>query len=150
MHDKRMPNLIRAQAPCLPLTKGKSLLSDSFSIGAMDAFNALAEPRRRRVMELLASRGSLSATQICEEFDVTPQAISQHLRVLREADLIQMERKAQRRIYGINPKPMGEMKEWTEKITSMWNGRFDALGKALEKEKHRRREERKGGNGHGT
>lgn len=101
----------------------------------MDAFVALAEPRRRRVMELLAARGKMSATQICEEFEVTPQAVSQHLKVLREADLIRMERQAQRRIYGINTTPMGEVKEWAERVTSMWNSRFDALAKALEDEK---------------
>ena len=49
----------------------------------MDAFLALAEPNRRRVVEILAHRGTLTASEICEEFDVTPQAISQHLRVAR-------------------------------------------------------------------
>lgn len=115
----------------------------------MDAFYALAEPRRRRVMELLATRGSLSATQICKEFEVTPQAISQHLKVLREANLIQMEKRAQRRIYEINPKPMGELKDWADMVTSMWNSRFDALGNALEEEKLLEGSQKRGGRGHG-
>jgi DNA-binding transcriptional ArsR family regulator len=99
----------------------------------MDAFNALAEPRRRRVVEILAHRGQLSATQICDEFDVTPQAISQHLRVLREANVIRMERRAQQRLYTFNPKSMFEIEEWAAEMTEMWNSRLDRLDKALER-----------------
>jgi DNA-binding transcriptional ArsR family regulator len=97
----------------------------------MDAFYALAEPRRRKVVEILAHRGQLSATQICDEFDVTPQAISQHLRVLREANVIQMERRAQRRIYALNPKSTFDIERWAAGVTQMWNSRFDRLDKAL-------------------
>lgn len=97
----------------------------------MDAFYALAEPRRRKVVEILAHRGHLSATQICDEFDVTPQAISQHLRVLREANVIQMERRAQQRIYAFNPKSMLEIEKWAADMTQMWNSRLDRLDKAL-------------------
>ncbi|MDG7013175.1 MAG: winged helix-turn-helix transcriptional regulator [Nitrososphaerota archaeon] len=104
----------------------------------MDAFYALAEPRRRRVLELLASRGRLTATQICREFEVTPQAVSQHLNVLREAGLISMEKQGQRRIYGINPERTRDVEEWADEVTSTWNRRFDALGGALDSEKKAR------------
>ena len=97
----------------------------------MDAFYALAEPRRRKVIEILARRGQLSATQICNEFDVTPQAISQHLRVLREANVIQMERRAQQRIYAFNPKSMFEIEKWATDMTEMWNSKLDRLDRAL-------------------
>lgn len=97
----------------------------------MDAMYALAEPRRRRVVEILAHRGRLTATQICEEFDVTPQAMSQHLRVLREANVIQMEKRAQQRIYAINPKSMLEIEKWAAYMTQLWNNRLDRLEKAL-------------------
>lgn len=97
----------------------------------MDVFYALAEPRRRKVVEILAHRGQLSATQICDEFDVTPQAISQHLRVLREAKVIQMVRRAQQRIYAFNPKSMLEIEKWAVDMTKMWNSRLDRLDKAL-------------------
>ncbi len=100
----------------------------------MDTFYALAEPRRRKVVEILAHKGQLSATQICDEFDVTPQAISQHLRVLREAKVIQMERRAQRRIYTFNPMSMFEIEKWAASMTEMWNSRFDRLDKALEED----------------
>jgi DNA-binding transcriptional ArsR family regulator len=100
----------------------------------MDAFHALAEPRRRRVVEILAHRGTLSASQICDEFDVTPQAISQHLRVLREAKVIHMERRAQRRLYTFNPQSTTQMQVWAADLAKLWNRRLDRLGKILKEE----------------
>jgi DNA-binding transcriptional ArsR family regulator len=100
----------------------------------MDAFSVLAEPRRRRVVEILAHRGKLSASQICDEFDVTPQAISQHLRVLREANVIRMERRAQRRLYTFNPRSMDQIQVWAADMTKMWRSRLDRLNKALKEE----------------
>jgi DNA-binding transcriptional ArsR family regulator len=100
----------------------------------MDAFHALAEPRRRKVVEILAHRGMLSASQICDEFDVTPQAISQHLRVLREANVIQMEKRAQRRLYAFNPRSMIQIQAWAADMAKMWNNRLDRLDKALKEE----------------
>jgi len=100
----------------------------------MDAFYALAEPHRRRVVEILAHRGQLSATQICDEFEVTPQAISQHLRVLREADVILMEKRAQQRLYAFNPRSVFEIEKWAAEMTAMWSSRFGRLDKALKDE----------------
>jgi DNA-binding transcriptional ArsR family regulator len=100
----------------------------------MDAFYALAEPRRRKIVEVLASRGQLSATQISDEFEVTPQAISQHLGVLREANVIRMERSAQQRIYGLDTSSMSEIERWTRSVTTMWNRRLGRLEKALKEE----------------
>ena len=59
---------------------------------AMDIFTALAEPTRRTIVELLASSGPLSATEISEQFPVSPPAISQHLKVLREVKLVRVSR----------------------------------------------------------
>lgn len=100
----------------------------------MDAFSVLAEPRRRRVVEILAHRGKLSASEICDEFDVTPQAISQHLRVLREANVIQMEKRAQRRLYAFNPRSMNQIQAWAASMTKTWNSRLDRLNAALKEE----------------
>jgi DNA-binding transcriptional ArsR family regulator len=100
----------------------------------MDAFHALAEPRRRRVVEILARRGKLSASQICREFDVTPQAISQHLRVLREANVLQMEKRAQRRLYALNPQSMDQIQAWATQMARLWIGRLNRLENALREE----------------
>ncbi len=97
----------------------------------MDTFSAIAEPRRRKVVEILAHRGQLSATQICNEFDVTPQAISQHLKVLREANVIQLERRAQQRLYAVNPQSMYQIVRWAADMAEMWNSSLDRLDKAL-------------------
>lgn len=100
----------------------------------MDAFHALAEPRRRRVVEILARRGKLSASQISREFDVTPQAISQHLRVLREANVLLMEKRAQRRLYTFNPQSTTQIQVWTDQMARLWRSRLDRLDKALKEE----------------
>jgi DNA-binding transcriptional ArsR family regulator len=97
----------------------------------VDALHALAEPRRRRVVEILARRGQLSASQICDEFDVTPQAMSQHLRVLREADVIRMEKQAQRRLYSLNPRSMDHIRAWAAQMARLWISRLNRLEDAL-------------------
>jgi len=86
------------------------------------------------VVEILAHRGKLSASQICDEFDVTPQAISQHLRVLREANVIRMEKSAQRRLYAFNPQSMNQIQGWAAEMARIWNSRLDRLEKALKEE----------------
>jgi DNA-binding transcriptional ArsR family regulator len=100
----------------------------------MDALIALAEPRRRKVVEILAHRGRLSASQICDEFDVTPQAMSQHLRVLREARVIQMEKQAQRRIYSLNPRSMEHIQTWAAQMAGLWMSRLNRLDDALKED----------------
>lgn len=103
----------------------------------MDKFSALGDPNRRRIIELLANRGPLSASEISEEFSVSPSAISQHLKILRESDLILMEKQAQKRIYAINAAAMQEMEDWTKRLTALWERRFDALEKIIEEEKRK-------------
>jgi DNA-binding transcriptional ArsR family regulator len=98
----------------------------------MDALSALAEPRRRRVVEILAHRGQLSASEICDEFEVTPQAMSQHLRVLREAKVVRMEKQAQRRLYSLDPRSMDDIRAWAAQMAGLWIGRLNRLETALE------------------
>jgi DNA-binding transcriptional ArsR family regulator len=103
----------------------------------MDVFYALADPRRRKIIELLANNGQLSATQISDKFNVTAQAISQHLRVLLDAKLLLVQKSAQKRIYKLNTAEMLEMEEWTKHMTELWNKRFDRLDQLLETEKRK-------------
>ena len=100
-------------------------------------FYALAEPTRRDIIELLASNGQLSATDISNNFAVSAPAISQHLKVLREADFVRVEKRAQQRIYRINPEAMSEIEEWVQEMTRQWNARFNVLDKILEAEKRK-------------
>lgn len=107
----------------------------------MDIFSAFAEPNRRTIVELLASCGPLSATEIYEQFRVSPPAISQHLKVLREANVVLMEKRAQQHVYWLNPAALFALEGWAEHMTDLWNQRFDALERVLEAEK--KKEEKK-------
>jgi DNA-binding transcriptional ArsR family regulator len=98
----------------------------------MDTFSALADPTRRKILELLARDGPISATAIVEHFLLSPPAISQHLKVLREAQLVHMEKRAQQRMYRINPAAILELEEWAKRMTQLWTQRFDAFEKVLE------------------
>jgi DNA-binding transcriptional ArsR family regulator len=101
----------------------------------MDKFSALSDPTRRSIVEMLARNGALSATQISSHFQVSPPAISQHLKILREAKLVLVEKRAQQRIYRLNPEAVLEVEQWTSQLMQLWNRRFEALDALLEVEK---------------
>ena len=101
----------------------------------MDTFTALADPTRRNIIEMIASRGELAATDISDNFSISPPAISQHLRVLREVKLVRMEKRAQQRIYSIDTNGIAEMTEWLEQMRRMWMERFNALDDYLKEQK---------------
>lgn len=103
----------------------------------MDMYAAIAEPTRRNILELLAENGQLSASDIYDNFDVSSPAISQHLKVLRDANLVQVEKKAQQRIYSINTAPMIEMDDWLHKLQKHYQERYDRLEALLEREKRK-------------
>ena len=105
----------------------------------MDEFAALADPTRREIIELLAKRGRLSASEIADQFSVTPQAISQHLKILREARLVQMEKQAQQRIYQVNLEAVQKLETWTQQITQLWQERYSSLKKLLEEKKRQKK-----------
>src|SRR2546421_12979420 len=99
---------------------------------AMDTVSALAEPTRRTILEMLAHHGPLSATEIYAKFPASPPAISQHLKVLREAKLVHAENTAPQHIYQINPHPPLPLAASSPHITQPRNQRFHALDPALE------------------
>ena len=103
----------------------------------MDMFVALADPTRRHILELLANSGELAATAIYEQFSVSPQAISQHLKVLREAHLVEMEKRAQKHIYRLNPQTLSQFEAWVQQMQQRWEESFEALDTVLESEKQK-------------
>ena len=103
----------------------------------MDMFVALSDPTRRAILQILASRGELSATDIYEHFPVSPPAVSQHLKVLREANLVIMEKRAQKHLYRLNPTTLLHFEEWVVQMRQRWEERFEALDKVLEAEKEK-------------
>jgi DNA-binding transcriptional ArsR family regulator len=101
----------------------------------MDIFTALAEPTRRTIIELLAGSGPLSATEIYEQFPVSPQAVSQHLKVLRETQLVKMEKQAQKHVYRLNQETLSQFEAWVQQTRQRWEERFSELDTVLEREK---------------
>jgi DNA-binding transcriptional ArsR family regulator len=100
----------------------------------MDIFSAIADPTRRNIVEMLASNDPLSASEIYENFHVSNQAISKHLKILREANLVYVEKSAQKRIYRFNTKAMAELEIWSKNIEQRWSRRLDALDAVLKAE----------------
>ncbi|MCA9867938.1 MAG: winged helix-turn-helix transcriptional regulator [Anaerolineae bacterium] len=100
----------------------------------MDRFTALADPTRRAILELLARRGELPAGDIAAQFAMSAPAVSQHLKVLREAGLVRVERRAQQRIYRLNPEAMRDVEEWAGRLRRVWERRLDALDAFLRSE----------------
>ena len=98
----------------------------------MDIYSALADPKRRQILELLAKNGSLSSTDISNKFNISSPAISQHLKVLREVELVKVEKNAQSRIYTINTQTISQLEGWVQKLTKLWDSRFSKLDKVLE------------------
>ena len=103
----------------------------------MDMFVALADPTRRNILELLASKGELPATAIYQNFSMSPPAVSQHLKVLREAHLVEMEKRAQQHVYRLNPEKLSEFETWVKRMQLRWEERFSALDIVLERAKKR-------------
>jgi DNA-binding transcriptional ArsR family regulator len=119
-----------------------SLLRDDRNLVNQELFSALADPTRRSIIELLATNGQMSATDIYDNFDISNSAISQHLKVLRDAELVQMEKSAQKHLYGLNPNTMHGIEDWIKQTTRHWDERFEQLDRVLEAEK--RKSEKKG------
>ena len=95
----------------------------------MSSFGALADPTRRRIVEMLA-RGALSAGEITQRFAVSRSAVSQHLKILREAGLVAAHAEGQQRIYELDPSGLVALEEWLDRIGPVWQKRLEALERA--------------------
>ena len=96
---------------------------------------ALAEPHRRQIVEMLVHQGQMNATDIANRFEITPAAVSQHLKVLRNAQVLTMEKQAQKRLYQINPAAFDELEGWLRKMRTTWTTRFDQLDSLLREDR---------------
>jgi DNA-binding transcriptional ArsR family regulator len=96
-----------------------------------DAFNAVAEPRRREILDLLAG-GERSVTELVESLGLSQPLVSKHLRVLRDAGLVDVRKDAQRRVYELRVEPLAELDAWLEPYRRLWAGRLDALERHLD------------------
>src|SRR5439155_22506607 len=90
------------------------------------AFAVLAEPSRRRILDLLLGR-ERSVGDLVTRLRLSQPGVSKHLRVLREAGLVDVRVDAQRRWYRLRPEPLAEVDAWLEPYRRFWSARLDAL-----------------------
>jgi len=105
-------------------------------IKAVDALSALADPTRRRIVELLAERDH-DVAELNTHFPISQPAVSRHLRVLREHGLVRSRPDAQRRVYSLDPTPLAELDDWLGRYRSFWAQRLEALETELRRRKER-------------
>jgi DNA-binding transcriptional ArsR family regulator len=94
-------------------------------------FEVLAEPNRRRILDLLRV-ADRPVGELVTELSVSQPAVSKHLRVLRDAGLVEVRTDAQRRIYRVRFEPLMAIDEWLEPYRRMWEQRLDALERHLD------------------
>jgi DNA-binding transcriptional ArsR family regulator len=94
-------------------------------------FEVLAEPARRRILDLLLD-GPRPVGELTERLGLSQPGTSKHLRVLREAGLVRVRRDAQRRWYELRAEPLAEVDAWLAPYRRLWNERFDALARHLD------------------
>jgi DNA-binding transcriptional ArsR family regulator len=95
-----------------------------------DAFNAVAEPRRRQILDLLAL-GERPVNDLVELLGLAQPQVSKHLRVLREVDLVHVRDEGRQRMYRLNPGPLRSIHDWLRKYEQMWAARFDLMDTVL-------------------
>ena len=94
-------------------------------------FEVLAEPTRRRILDLLRD-GERSVGELVDRLTLSQPGVSKHLRVLRDAGLVQVRIEAQRRWYGLRPEPLTEIDAWLEPYRRLWVQHLDALEQHLD------------------
>jgi DNA-binding transcriptional ArsR family regulator len=95
-------------------------------------FEVLAEPTRRRILDLLRD-GERSVGELVDRLTLSQPGVSKHLRVLRDAGLVEVRVEAQRRWYGLRPEPLTEIDAWLEPYRRLWAQHLDALERHLDR-----------------
>jgi DNA-binding transcriptional ArsR family regulator len=97
----------------------------------VETFAALAEPNRFRIVELLRG-GPRTVNDICARLDLNQPQVSKHLRVLKQARLVEVEPRAQHRVYALRAQPLRELNDWLDRYRKVWDARFAALDDLLD------------------
>jgi DNA-binding transcriptional ArsR family regulator len=96
-----------------------------------DAFNAVAEPRRRQLLDALAG-GERRVNELVALLGLPQPQVSKHLKVLREVGLVEVRQQGRERIYSLDSSPLQAVHDWVKNYERLWNDRFDALDEVLE------------------
>jgi DNA-binding transcriptional ArsR family regulator len=97
----------------------------------VEIWSALVDPHRRAVLDVLRERPR-AVGELVAQLGFSQPMTSKHLRVLRDAGLVQVRKQAQQRIYTIDPEPISELDAWLAPYRTLWNDRLDALGRHLD------------------
>ncbi len=97
-----------------------------------DVFQAIADPTRRAILSLLALQ-AMTPNAIAEHFDSTRQAVSKHIKILTECELVKQEQSGREIYYHFNPQKMKEVDKWLEPFRAKWEDRFNQLDDVLKK-----------------
>ena len=95
-----------------------------------DVFQAIADPTRRAILTLIALQ-AMTPNALAEHFDSSRQAVSKHIKILTECQLVKQEQTGREIYYHLNPKKMKEVSDWLEPFRQMWEERFSRLDKVL-------------------
>ena len=102
-----------------------------------DVFQAIADPTRRAILSLIAL-GAMTPNALADHFDSSRQAVSKHIRILTECELVKQEQSGREIYYYLNPKKMKEVADWLEPFKKMWEKRFDQLDSVLKELKKKK------------
>ncbi len=95
-----------------------------------DVFQAIADPTRRNIIELIAEK-PMTPNNVADTFDISRQAISKHIKILTECGLLSLNIQGRKYYYTIQPKKLAEVNDWLEPFRKMWEERFNAIGDLL-------------------
>lgn len=96
-----------------------------------DIFQAIADPTRRGIITLIAVQ-AMTPNALAENFDTTRQAVSKHLRILTECELIKQEQRGREIYYSLEIEKMKEIDIWLEQFRKIWENRFNQLDEVLQ------------------
>jgi DNA-binding transcriptional ArsR family regulator len=105
-----------------------------------DAFNAVAEPRRREILDVL-SRGERPVGELVEILGLVQPQVSRHLRVLREVGAVEVREEGRQRLYSLNPQALKPIHDWVSGYQHLWEERFELLDDVLTGLKHENTQE---------
>jgi DNA-binding transcriptional ArsR family regulator len=97
----------------------------------VESFEVIAEPNRRRILELLGE-GERPVGDLVGQLKISQPTVSKHLRILRQAGLVDVRSEAQRRLYRVRSEPLREMYEWLHQYRRLWESRLDKLEQHLD------------------
>lgn len=107
-----------------------------------DVFAALAEPRRRAIIDLLATKGALAAGAIVLALGLPQPAVSKHLAVLREVGVVSVEKQGTQRVYSLNPSELKTMYDWLKMYEHLWSHKLERIKERAERTQRERERER--------